>query len=84
MTILTHTKIIDLSILIAAVTLLIVVTVLPVMYKMQAMDDMRAKTIIDLTAKGVDPIAARCSIAPDKDSLCLVYVATKHSTPNPK
>lgn len=72
-------KVIDATILVASLTILIAVLVLPVLYKMQAMDDMRAKTIVDLTVKGVDPIAARCSIADDKDYLCLVYVTAQSS-----
>lgn len=72
-----NAKIIDATILIAAATILISVIVMPILYKMQAMEDMRSKTIIELIQKGVDPIAARCSIADAKDYLCLVYVTSK-------
>lgn len=70
-------KITEASILLASVTLLIAVCVFPYLYKMQSMEDMRAKTILELTQKGVDPIAARCSIADARDYLCIVWVSAR-------
>lgn len=70
-------KVIDAAIILASATILISVCVLPVLWKMQAMDNMRSATILELMQKGVDPIAARCAIADSKDYLCIVYVTSR-------
>ena len=38
-----------------------------------------ADTIAAASAKGVDPLAVRCSFASNQDTICLIYAATLHS-----
>jgi hypothetical protein len=38
-----------------------------------------ADTITAASAKGVDPLAVRCSFASNNDTICLVYASTMHS-----
>jgi hypothetical protein len=38
-----------------------------------------AETITAASAKGVDPLAVRCSFASNNDTICLVYASTMHS-----
>jgi hypothetical protein len=38
-----------------------------------------ADTIAAASAKGVDPLAVRCSFASNQDTICLVYASTLHS-----
>jgi hypothetical protein len=43
-----------------------------------------ADTIAAASAKGVDPLAVRCSFASNQDTICLIYAATLHSgSPSP-
>ena len=43
-----------------------------------------ADTIAAASAKGVDPLAVRCSFASNQDTICLVYASTLHSgSPSP-
>jgi hypothetical protein len=43
-----------------------------------------ADTIAAASAKGVDPLAVRCSFAANQDTICLVYASTLHSgSPSP-
>jgi hypothetical protein len=37
-----------------------------------------ADTIAAASAKGVDPLAVRCSFASNQDTICLVYASTLH------
>jgi hypothetical protein len=37
-----------------------------------------ADTIATASAKGVDPLAVRCSFASNQDTICLVYASTLH------
>jgi hypothetical protein len=41
-----------------------------------------ADTIAAASAKGVDPLAVRCSFASGNDTICLVYASTLHLTPS--
>lgn len=75
-------KVLDAMIMTTAATILIVFCVFPVLYKMQAMEELKVKTIVELTQKGVDPIAARCSIAAGDDYMCVVYVSSKSVSNN--
>jgi len=43
-----------------------------------------ADTIAAASAKGLDPLAVRCSFASNNDTICLVYASTMHSgSPSP-
>jgi hypothetical protein len=41
-----------------------------------------ADTIAAASAKGVDPLAVRCSFASGNDTICLVYASTLHLSPS--
>lgn len=73
-------KVLDATIMTTAAIILVVFCVFPVLYKIEAMEELKVKTIIELTQKGVDPIAARCSIAADDDYICVVYVSSKSAS----
>ena len=77
MTIPIKDKFLTIAILLASVTLLVSVLSIPFMVYKHYSDDLISKTIIELTSKGVDPIAARCTMADDRDQLCILYVSTK-------
>lgn len=63
--------------LFAATTLLLSVIILPISFYNYYLEDLHNKTIIELTSKGVDPTASRCTFAPDSDKICMAYILTK-------
>lgn len=75
-----NSKLFDILMVLVSVALIITFTTLPILYKVQAIEELKDKAISELIQKGVDPIAARCSIADQKDQICIIYVATKQPT----
>lgn len=69
--------------MVVSAVLVIGICVIPYLWRIQAADNLNARTIIELTGKGIDPIAARCSVADPSDHICIVYVASKKETPVP-
>ena len=72
-----QTKATGIAILLASITLLLAVIIMPIVYMNGKHDETTAKTILELMGKGVDPISARCALAEAQDQLCVLYVATK-------
>lgn len=62
---------------VVAVTITILSLIFGITYQSISKDRLFAETITSATAKGVDPLAVRCSFAASYDQICLVYAASK-------
>lgn len=67
---------IEIVTVVVAVTITILSLIFGVTYQSVTKDKIFAETIAGATAKGVDPLAVRCSFAASYDQICLVYAAT--------
>lgn len=61
---------------IVSVTITILSLIFGLTYQSTTKDKLFAETISSATAKGVDPLAVRCSFAASYDQICLVYAAS--------
>lgn len=63
--------------IIIAVTVTLLSLIFGISYTSYNKDRIFAETVTNATAKGVDPLAVRCSFAASYDQICLVYAAQK-------
>lgn len=69
----------DTLIYVVGVFLFLISLVFSVTYTLSAKNEFMYKNIESAIAKGIDPLAVRCSYADSSDNVCVVYAAT-HKT----
>lgn len=72
-----HNKLSQITMLIVALTILVATIYIPTVYMIQSHETIITTSLVKLTDKGVDPIAARCALAESDDQLCILFVASK-------
>lgn len=77
-----HNKLSQLTMLVIAITILVATIYLPTVYMIQSHENIMTSSLVKLTDKGVDPIAARCALADSKDQLCVLFIAAKKEAIN--
>jgi hypothetical protein len=68
--------------LIICTTIVILSAIFGCAYYYSNQSKLMADTIAAASAKGVDPLAVRCSFTSGNDTICLVYASTLHLTPS--